>query len=157
MTLVNARTLRFVADNSAVASPFSVVFEPLTGGVTRAVCALPDGFRRQLYGERLVAAQDEPVAAYRRAAGDGRQVREAGQQPGEGDGCLQPCQAIADADVRAGAEAERPDIRVGGVEPVGARVAGRVAVGRADQQDQVPALGGWGSRRPPGPRRGPGA
>ena len=41
MTLVNARTLRFVADNSAVASPFSVVFEPLTAGVTRAACALP--------------------------------------------------------------------------------------------------------------------
>jgi hypothetical protein len=39
MTLVNARILRFVADNSAVASPFSVVFEPRTARVPRAVCA----------------------------------------------------------------------------------------------------------------------
>lgn len=41
MTLVNARTLRFVADESAVASPFSVVFEPLTARVTRYPCSLP--------------------------------------------------------------------------------------------------------------------
>lgn len=41
MTLVNARTLRFAADESAVASPFSVVFEPLTARVTRYPCLLP--------------------------------------------------------------------------------------------------------------------
>lgn len=42
MTLVNARTLRFVANDSAVASPFSVVFEPLTARVTpRYPCSLP--------------------------------------------------------------------------------------------------------------------
>jgi hypothetical protein len=34
MTLVNARTLRFVADESAVASPFSVAYEPLKGRLT---------------------------------------------------------------------------------------------------------------------------
>jgi hypothetical protein len=39
MTLVNARTLRFAAGDSAVASPFSVVFEPLTVQVTRQPCA----------------------------------------------------------------------------------------------------------------------
>jgi len=41
MTLVNARRLLFVADSSAVASPFSVVYEPLTGRVTRSPCSLP--------------------------------------------------------------------------------------------------------------------
>ena len=41
MTLVNARKLLFVADSSAVASPFSVVYEPLTGRVTRSPCSLP--------------------------------------------------------------------------------------------------------------------
>lgn len=41
MTLMNARTLRFVAGDSAVASPFSVVYEPLTVRVTRSPCALP--------------------------------------------------------------------------------------------------------------------
>jgi hypothetical protein len=41
MTLVNARTLRFAADDSAVASPFSVVFEPVTGRVTGSACSLP--------------------------------------------------------------------------------------------------------------------
>jgi hypothetical protein len=41
MTLMNARTLRFVAGDSAVASPFSVVYEPLTVRVTRSACALP--------------------------------------------------------------------------------------------------------------------
>ena len=40
MTLVNARRLLFVADSSAVASPFSVVYEPLTGRVTRSPCSL---------------------------------------------------------------------------------------------------------------------
>ncbi len=41
MTLVNARTLRFAADESAVASPFSVVFEPLTARITRYPRSLP--------------------------------------------------------------------------------------------------------------------
>ena len=41
MTFVNARTLRFVADDSAVASPFSVVYEPLKVRITRSPCALP--------------------------------------------------------------------------------------------------------------------
>jgi hypothetical protein len=41
MTLVTARTLRFVADDSAVASPFSVVYEPVTGRITRSPCSLP--------------------------------------------------------------------------------------------------------------------
>jgi hypothetical protein len=41
MTLINARTLRFVAGDSAVASPFSVVYEPLTARITRSACALP--------------------------------------------------------------------------------------------------------------------
>jgi hypothetical protein len=41
MRLVNARTLRFVSGSSAVVSPFSVVFEPLTVRVTRFACALP--------------------------------------------------------------------------------------------------------------------
>lgn len=41
MTLMNARTLRFVAGDSAVASPFSVVYKPLTVRVTRSACALP--------------------------------------------------------------------------------------------------------------------
>ena len=41
MTLVNTRRLLFVADSSAVASPFSVVYEPLTGRVTRSPCSLP--------------------------------------------------------------------------------------------------------------------
>jgi len=40
MTLVNARRLLFVADGSAVASPFSVVYEPLTGRFTRSPCSL---------------------------------------------------------------------------------------------------------------------
>jgi hypothetical protein len=40
MTLVNARRLLFVADSSAVASPFSVVYEPLAGRVTRSPCSL---------------------------------------------------------------------------------------------------------------------
>ena len=40
MTLVNARRLLFVADSSAVASPFSVVYDPLTGRVTRSPCSL---------------------------------------------------------------------------------------------------------------------
>jgi hypothetical protein len=40
MTLVNARRLLFVADSSAVASPFSVVYEPLTGRFTRSPCSL---------------------------------------------------------------------------------------------------------------------
>jgi hypothetical protein len=41
MTLVNARTLLFVADDNAVASPFSVVYEPLTVRITRFPCSLP--------------------------------------------------------------------------------------------------------------------
>ncbi len=41
MTLVNARRLVFAADSSAVASPFSVVYEPLTGQVNRPPCSLP--------------------------------------------------------------------------------------------------------------------
>jgi hypothetical protein len=40
MTLVNARRLLFVAASSAVASPFSVVYEPLTGRFTRSPCSL---------------------------------------------------------------------------------------------------------------------
>jgi hypothetical protein len=40
MTLVNARRLLFVADSSAVASPFSVVYQPLTGRFTRSPCSL---------------------------------------------------------------------------------------------------------------------
>jgi hypothetical protein len=40
MTLVNARRLLFVADSNAVASPFSVVYEPLTDRVTRFPCSL---------------------------------------------------------------------------------------------------------------------
>ena len=40
MTLVNARRLLFVADSSVVASPFSVVYEPLTGPATRSPCSL---------------------------------------------------------------------------------------------------------------------
>jgi hypothetical protein len=40
MTLVSARRLLFVADSSAVASPFSVVYEPLTGRSTRSPCSL---------------------------------------------------------------------------------------------------------------------
>jgi hypothetical protein len=40
MRLVNARRLLFVADSSAVASPFSVVYEPLTGRLTRPPCSL---------------------------------------------------------------------------------------------------------------------
>jgi hypothetical protein len=39
LTLVNARTLRFVADAGAVPSPFSVVFQPLTVRVTLHPCA----------------------------------------------------------------------------------------------------------------------
>jgi hypothetical protein len=41
MTLINARTLRFVADDSVVASPFSVAYEPLTVRITRSPCSLP--------------------------------------------------------------------------------------------------------------------
>jgi hypothetical protein len=40
ITLANARRLLFVADSSAVASPFSVVYEPLTDRVTRFPCSL---------------------------------------------------------------------------------------------------------------------
>ena len=40
MTLINARRLLFVAVSSAVASPFSVVYEPLTGRFTRSPCSL---------------------------------------------------------------------------------------------------------------------
>ena len=52
MTLVNARTLRFVADDSAVASPFSVVYEPLTSRITRSPCSLPGRLVRHELGLR---------------------------------------------------------------------------------------------------------
>jgi hypothetical protein len=40
MTLINARRLLFAAGSSAVASPFSVVYQPLTGRFTRSPCSL---------------------------------------------------------------------------------------------------------------------
>jgi hypothetical protein len=39
MTLTDAGTLRFVADNRAVLAPFAVVYKPLTTPVTRQPCA----------------------------------------------------------------------------------------------------------------------
>ena len=58
MTLVNTRTLRFAADGSAVASPFSVVFKPSTVRVSRSVCALTG--RNRCPGRQAVPAIDPP-------------------------------------------------------------------------------------------------
>src|SRR3954471_21104158 len=90
-------------------------------------------------GKGLESTKDEPVAADGNPVRRGRQIRESVQQFGEGHGRFEPREVVADTDVRPGAETERSDVGTGRIEAVGILVAGGIAVGGADQEDQVAA------------------
>src|SRR5579862_8223721 len=69
------------------------------------------------------------------------QIREALDQPTEGEATLHPSERSAEAEVDAVAEAEVADVGALEVEGVGSFMARRVAVGRCEVDDHLSADG----------------